>query len=833
VPGDFTVTPIGNTVTLNNFNSPKPSSISWGDGTADKSVNNPSSVTHTYNNNGTYTITAFEGWQGCTRTKEVTIAAPEATLLPAESNVSICPDEPAVVSFDMQITQGEQNVSAGYTCTWSITPQGSSPADGAELPDPESNVSSCDITFLKAGSYQVSCQADAGSVSLTRTAIVTVTQKATPSFSDPDISNLTVTFNDLQNVDKITWYEGGSEEDIATNTASYTYTTYGNYTIALSKTNGCTVTKDVTLTAPAPAPSLSIEKDNATTSICSDSSTTITYTANLTNATANSYSWSVTGEPINGFDVPTGSTTNSYTVTFTKAGNYTVSCTATTSSGDVQGSLETVINPLATPEFTISDASTGTVTVAETVSGTEIGITQVNWGDGVTNNEITHSYNASDSYNITVYYTNGCSKKEEAVEVTVPGPVASLSIDSEGNTSICSGSSTTVTYTATVTDATATSYSWSVTGEPSNGFDAPTDNTTNPYTVTFTKVGNYTVSCTANIPSGSLGKSTSTEITESTDDVPAFNICTDGLSVTLKELSNATTILWGDNNSDPATTVTHTYAAANTYNITVIGSSCDKTESVTVAVPTPTSCFVTTGNKSNEQYDATTGKLLRVKDNNTDNNWYSVVQIGTQCWMAENMRATNNTTLNNGTYDLDNSYRYNPGGQAGNTQIYGYLYNWKAASGLSKTTTSTPNGFIQGICPQGWHIPNDNEWNYMESIVNDSPISATTGCRGEHAGKLSKGCLWASSDIENAPGNDLNPRNTFGFSALPAGIFTQTNTFSDLGKKAYFWVAEISGYFAQTRVISNNQSCVTAVTNNKYKAVSVRCVRNESSPLSQ
>jgi uncharacterized protein (TIGR02145 family) len=87
----------------------------------------------------------------------------------------------------------------------------------------------------------------------------------------------------------------------------------------------------------------------------------------------------------------------------------------------VQGSLETVINPLATPEFTISGASTGTVTVAETVSGTEIGITQVNWGDGVTNNQITHSYNASNSYNITVYYTNGCSKKEEAVEVTVPG----------------------------------------------------------------------------------------------------------------------------------------------------------------------------------------------------------------------------------------------------------------------------------------------------------------------------------------------------------------------------------------------------------------------------
>jgi len=284
-PGDFTVTPVGNLVTLNDFVEPKPSIISWGDGTVDQSVNNPSSVQHTYNNNGTYTITAYEGWGSCERPKTVTITAPEATLLPTESSVSFCPDGNESVEFNMKITQGEQIVSSGYNCTWSVSRQSGADLDGgATLPNPVPTVSSCAVNFLKEGVYVVSCTASSGTVSLTRTATVTVEHKVAPSFTVSK-TGLQVTLENLHYANTITWGDGNSTNEITSETVSHTYasnSTGDGYTItATNTTTNCSKSENVTV-AQTPtlisAPVISdITANSMTVTPHFDGATTYTY----------------------------------------------------------------------------------------------------------------------------------------------------------------------------------------------------------------------------------------------------------------------------------------------------------------------------------------------------------------------------------------------------------------------------------------------------------------------------------------------------------------------------------------------------------------------------
>jgi uncharacterized protein (TIGR02145 family) len=241
-----------------------------------------------------------------------------------------------------------------------------------------------------------------------------------------------------------------------------------------------------------------------------------------------------------------------------------------------------------------------------------------------------------------------------------------------------------------------------------------------------------------------------------------------------------------------------------------------------------------------------------------EGNVYNTVQIGDQCWTKENLRTT--TSPSTGTYLIpaSNANCTNTGKQArwyNNDSAtyapmnYGLLYNWNAAvdtfntaygensvnTSESNAVSVTFNGHRRGICPAGWHLPSDTEWNTMEATVSGSDwltnYETTLNWRGNHAGKLAGGDNWTSSTTSGAPGDYGNAaRNASGFSAVPAGSCL-VSSFSYAGDYASFWSAtqDVASYLdANRRSLGYNIAGVDRFGIHKYIGLSVRCLRDVS-----
>lgn len=222
-----------------------------------------------------------------------------------------------------------------------------------------------------------------------------------------------------------------------------------------------------------------------------------------------------------------------------------------------------------------------------------------------------------------------------------------------------------------------------------------------------------------------------------------------------------------------------------------------------------------------------------------DGNVYNTVQIGDQCWMKENMRATHYangtaistaTTNSTGSNTLLRAY-YNPG----NTTSYGYLYTWYAAKGVDAVNANN-----QGICPTGWHVPSDGEWTELTQYVSNQSQYLCSNNTSYIAKALSSTQGWNSSTgtcvVGLTPGNN----NATGFSALPAGsYYNYTGSYSSSGDGTVFWTSTqgTSGR-AWVRTINYNSNYVGRSENIIWKDncssswciyhyfYSVRCLRD-------
>jgi uncharacterized protein (TIGR02145 family) len=186
-----------------------------------------------------------------------------------------------------------------------------------------------------------------------------------------------------------------------------------------------------------------------------------------------------------------------------------------------------------------------------------------------------------------------------------------------------------------------------------------------------------------------------------------------------------------------------------------------------------------------------------------DGNVYPTVQIGTQVWMAANLRTTryrNGTSIPNVTNEttwsgLTTGAWSNYDNNTANDAIYGKLYNWYAAVNTA------------GLCPTGWHVPTDAEWTTLSNFLATDvgfKMKSTSG--------------WADNG---------NGSNASGFNGLPGGGRYSVGVFYNLGNYAGFMSSsESNSGIVWTRLLLKDFRDLNRVGNEKKAGFSVRCVRD-------
>jgi len=199
-----------------------------------------------------------------------------------------------------------------------------------------------------------------------------------------------------------------------------------------------------------------------------------------------------------------------------------------------------------------------------------------------------------------------------------------------------------------------------------------------------------------------------------------------------------------------------------------------------------------------------------------DNQSYSTVQIGTQCWMAENLNTgiqipgAGNQTDNG----LIEKYCYND--TEANCDIYGGLYQW------NEMTQYVSLAFSRGICPDGWHLPTDAEWCTLEQYVDPTINCMISGWRGIDGG----GKLKESGTAHWAPPN-TGATNSSGFTALPGGYRNYNGaSFGNLTNFGSFWTSTESSSNAWGRALATSYATINRFSQQKAYGNSVRCLKN-------
>jgi len=172
---------------------------------------------------------------------------------------------------------------------------------------------------------------------------------------------------------------------------------------------------------------------------------------------------------------------------------------------------------------------------------------------------------------------------------------------------------------------------------------------------------------------------------------------------------------------------------------------------------------------------------------------YKTVEIGTQTWMAENLNCVGEDAVN----PVGACYNSAPL----NCNIYGRLYDWSTA---------------KWICPPGWHLPTDAEWDILVNYAGGSDAAGT---------KLKAKSGW---------GNSISGTDNYGFSALPGG-YNVRNNFSGISSSGMWWTATesaISNSVYYKRMSSDNGGVATGVANGEDGSatrsfLSVRCLKDQ------
>lgn len=202
-----------------------------------------------------------------------------------------------------------------------------------------------------------------------------------------------------------------------------------------------------------------------------------------------------------------------------------------------------------------------------------------------------------------------------------------------------------------------------------------------------------------------------------------------------------------------------------------------------------------------------------VKD--IDGNKYKTIEIGTQVWFAENLKTTRYkdgtsieqvkkykawAALNTPAYCWYNN-------DSTNKEVYGALYNWYAVN-------------TNKLCPEGWHVPTDEEWKAMQDFLGDD---ANAGLALKEAGITH----WRK------PNTDAN--NSSGFTALPGGYRDYQGPFNLLRADGFWWTSSESTWYsaggtpslAFYRNLRYDDNSIARSASPKTFGFCVRCIMDE------
>jgi len=190
-----------------------------------------------------------------------------------------------------------------------------------------------------------------------------------------------------------------------------------------------------------------------------------------------------------------------------------------------------------------------------------------------------------------------------------------------------------------------------------------------------------------------------------------------------------------------------------------------------------------------------------------DGNTYSTIIIGSQVWMAENLKTTK---LNDATVISFSSSKSNWGSLSAaycwynndysNKNTYGALYNWYGVNSGK-------------LCPVGWHIPTNSEWAILSNYLSGNSVS---GGKMKESGTAH----WLSPNI--------GATNSSGFTALPGGIIsTGAGGFNNIGSLGVWWSSTETDSNTSSHInIYNSGSDILQGSSSKPNGFSVRCLKD-------
>lgn len=213
------------------------------------------------------------------------------------------------------------------------------------------------------------------------------------------------------------------------------------------------------------------------------------------------------------------------------------------------------------------------------------------------------------------------------------------------------------------------------------------------------------------------------------------------------------------------------------------------------------------GTAYGDQVTFTTEKAKSVTD--VEGNIYDLVYIGTQVWMADNLKTTKfrdgsdipNVTESDDWIELaDPGYCWYGNDEETYGNTYGALYNWYAVADA------------KGLCPTGFHVPTDDDWT---TLITFAGGDAAAG------GKLKE----KGTTHWTAPNTEAN--DDYEFKALPAGRRSDEGYFWYIGTGTRWWSStQFDETYAWSRDASYDNAGIQRDFKTKTYGMSIRCIKD-------